>query len=251
LFGKQLWQETRIPLFEQAVPVGGYDGASSGPVKRVSFGSGYIRDSIAELYQENLHHFPPLLPNIFDGEAKDLIHLCFHNGTIWRWNRPIIGFDAAGVPHFRIEHRSLPAGPTPVDMLANLAFLLGLVTFMAESLSPPENRLQFSDSRDNFYAAAKHGLNANIRWLDGQQGKMSDLLPMLITDARRGLEMLGVDFYTIQLLLSVISGRTKNRQTGAVWQQQAAQKCNGDLHQMTMLYQQHQEIGEPVHHWPV
>jgi hypothetical protein len=251
LFGKQLWQETRIPLFEQAVPVGGYDGASFGPVRRVSLGSGYIRHSIAELYENNLQHFPPLLPFLFDDDIGKMTHLNLHNGTIWRWNRPIIGFNDVGEPHFRIEHRTLPAGPTPIDMLANFAFLLGLVTSLAESEQPPEHLLQFSDSRDNFYAAAKYGLNSHVKWLNGSQGRMVDLLPALINEARRGLERRNVDFMTIQLLLSVISGRVKNGQTGAIWQQEAAQKCDGDLHQMTMLYQQYQEIGEPVHHWPI
>ena len=33
LFGRDLWDETRIPLFEQAVEVGGFAGASRGPLR--------------------------------------------------------------------------------------------------------------------------------------------------------------------------------------------------------------------------
>ncbi len=251
LFGKQLWQETRIPLFEQAVPLGGIDGASAGPIKRVSFGSEYLHESIMELFLDNLHHYPPLLPFTMDEEISKLAHLRLHNGTIWRWNRPIIGFDKDGQPHFRIEHRTMPAGPTPIDMMANLGFMLGLVTALAEKIDPPERQLPFVRCRDNFYEAAKFGLNAHVHWCTGMRGRMSDLMPKLVDEARNGLENLEVDSYAIELLTAIISERIKSRQTGAAWQIASAERYDGDLRQMTQRYQQLQEEGEPVHLWPI
>jgi hypothetical protein len=96
LFGKNLWHESRVPLFEQAVDIGGFDGAAHGPVKRVSFGKGYARHSVFECFEENLHHFPILLPEQLDDSDETFSHLKLHNGTIWRWNRPLIGFDEDG-----------------------------------------------------------------------------------------------------------------------------------------------------------
>ena len=105
LFGHELWNETRIPLFEQSVSVGGFAGASHGPLRRVTFGSGYVRDSMLECFIENEQHYPILLPMHFHDGLEQMSHVRLHNGTIWRWNRPLIGFDYDGIPHLRIEHR--------------------------------------------------------------------------------------------------------------------------------------------------
>lgn len=85
LFNKLLWQETRIPLFEQGVALEGGECSDDPSFRRVSFGGGYIRDSLLELFTENLTHYPPLLPvDLYDEPANQLPHLCLHNGTIWR-----------------------------------------------------------------------------------------------------------------------------------------------------------------------
>ena len=126
LFGKELWHESRIPLFEQAVASGGFGGAAQGPLKRVSFGSDYARHSIIECFQENLLHFPVLLPVDQNSAVEAFGHLRLHNGTIWRWNRPLIGFDEDGTPHIRVEHRTPAAGPSVIDSIANAAFYYGL-----------------------------------------------------------------------------------------------------------------------------
>ncbi len=110
LFGRRLWRESRIPLFEQAVEVGGINGAAFGPIKRVTFGSGYVRESLFELFLENLEHYPVLLPVELGEDPGALEHLRLQNGTVWRWNRPLAGFDADGTPHLRIEHRVVLPG---------------------------------------------------------------------------------------------------------------------------------------------
>ena len=140
LFGRHLWEETRIPLFEQAVEVGGFAGASRGPVRRVSFGTGYAKESLLECFVENEEHFPVLLPIQFDQPDREMRHLRLHNGTIWRWNRPLIGYDDDGTPHLRIEHRVLPAGPTVIDGIANAAFFFGLVHALASNSVAPETQ---------------------------------------------------------------------------------------------------------------
>ena len=116
LFDHDLWDETRIPLFEQSVSVGGIAGASHGPLQRVTFGSGYVRESLYECFVENQQHYPVLLPMTFAEGLEQMAHLRLHNGTIWRWNRPLIGFDYDGMPHLRIENRVVPGGPTVVDV---------------------------------------------------------------------------------------------------------------------------------------
>ncbi|MBI1195375.1 MAG: glutamate--cysteine ligase, partial [Gammaproteobacteria bacterium] len=166
LFGKELWEETRIPLFEQAI---GLQTAEDGhPCQRVTFGTDYVRDSLFECFEENIRTYPILLPANLEEAEEHLPHLRLHNGTIWRWNRPLIGFDTGGRPHLRIEHRVVPSGPTVRDCIANAAFFCGLIHELGTTSTPAEDRLDFSDAKNNFYAAARQGLDARIKWLDGE-----------------------------------------------------------------------------------
>ena len=250
LFGKQLWEETRIPLFEQSVEVGGFAGASRGPVRRVSFGTGYAKESLFECFVENQQHFPVLLPMCYEAPEAQLRHLRLHNGTIWRWNRPLIGFDDDGTPHLRIEQRVMPAGPTVVDSIANAAFYYGLVEALARSDVAPENQLPFATARDNFYAAARDGLEAQITWLDGRKGPaQSLLLDKLVPLAGYGLGLLGIDKADCERYLSIIKQRVKNACTGAGWQRAWLARHGHDMQALTNAYYERQKRGEPVHDW--
>lgn len=250
LFGHQLWDETRIPLFEQSVSVGGFAGARHGPLRRVTFGSGYVRDSVLECFIENEQHYPVLLPMRFHDGLEQMSHLRLHNGTIWRWNRPLIGFDYDGIPHLRIEHRVVPGGPTIVDMIANAAFFYGLMQALMTAETPPEQRLDFPVARDNFYAAAQHGLGAHVTWLDGARGPVQHLLQaQLLPLARRGLEQLEIDANDIDRYLGIIEARVCCGQTGAAWQRAYAALHDNDLAEMTQVYRRNQESKAPVHEW--
>jgi hypothetical protein len=250
LFGKELWDETRVPLFEQSVQVGGIDGAAFGPVRRVGFGTGYVRQSMQELFQENCEHYPVLLPIAFDSEAEEMNYLRLHNGTIWRWNRPLIGFDAAGAPHLRIEHRVISAGPTVVDGIANAAFYYGLARYLSHLPEAPETLLPFAAARDNFYASAKHSLNARVTWIDGQKGPMKQLLQQqLIPAAEQGLLDLGIDKSDIDLYMGIIRQRVDSEQHGANWQKQYMHKYQCDMQSLTAAYAARQQSSEPVHTW--
>ena len=251
-FGHDLWSETRIPLFEQSVAVGGFAGASHGPLRRVTFGTGSVRNSIFECFVENEQHYPLLLPMQFHDGLDQMSHVRLHNGTIWRWNRPLIGFDYDGIPHLRIEHRVIPGGPTIVDMIANAAMFYGLMQALMTAEVPPEQQLPFAMARDNFYAAAQHGLDAHVTWLDGQRSNVQQLLlEQLLPMALQGLEQLEIDRDDINRYLGIIEARARSSQTGTVWQR-AYVECHGDdLAAMTNAYYAHQETGAPVHEWEI
>ena len=171
-----------------------------------------------------------------------------HNGTIWRWNRPLIGFDYDGLPHLRIEQRVLPAGPTIVDMIANAAFFHGLVQSLVTQDDAPEAQLAFSAARDNFYAAAKRGLDAHVHWMGEERGVLRTLvMERLLPMARSGLEQLEIDRADIDRYLWVIEARVLSGQTGADWQREAAALCGNDLAVMMAAYRERQESGQPVH----
>ena len=245
LFGRQLWEETRIPLFEQAVSVGASDRT-----KRVSFGFRYVENSIFEVFESNLQRYPVLLPMLSDDDAHKLSHLRLHNGTIWRWNRPLIGFNADGQAHIRIEHRVVPAGPTHVDEFANAAFFYGLVSAFADAEIAPEVRLPFSACRSNFYAAAKEGMGAEVEWLDGERGDLRTLcLDVLLDQAREGLALLGIDHHEAAYYLDVIRQRLKTGQTGAAWQRKWVERHGAQWQDLTLSYAEHQQSARPVHSW--
>lgn len=252
-FGKDLWAETRIPLFEQAVDVGGYDGATFGPIKRVSFGSGYARDSLFELFEENRQHYPVLLAEAFESEASQMDHVRLHNGTIWRWNRPLIGFDEDDTPHLRIEHRVIPAGPSHADAIANAAFYYGLVQTLAMAEEPPETRLEFTTARDNFASAARYGLHAHLYWMveDYHQPIAELILQQLLPQAEQGLLQLQLDKADIDYYLGIIRQRVECGQNGSQWQRDFVRAHGRDWDALMQAYYHHQQQQLPVHLWEI
>ena len=242
LFGKALWEETRIPLFEQAVDVPGSP--------RVSLGSGYAQGSFFEMFEENLREHPVLLPIAFDEEPEALRHLRLHNGTIWRWCRPLVGFDESGAPHLRIEQRILPAGPSLVDMFANTALYLGLLRHFISLDGAGAGGLSFADAKANFYAAARYGPDAELVWPGAGRVRADRLLlDHLLPAARRGLAEFGLDAEESDWRLGVIAARLRARRTGAAWQREALAALGGDPRRLMAAYCERQRAGAPAHEW--
>lgn len=250
LFGQRLWQETRVPLFEQSVELGGYNGLTEPSVRRVTFGRDYVANSPLELFEENLEHYPVLLPLPQAEAPARFPHLRLHNGAIWRWVRPLIGFDAAGQAHVRLEQRVLPSGPTVLDMVANAALYFGLVHALARQSPAAESDLPFTDARANFYAAARHGLQAELTWLDGRRYPMREwVLETGLPLAHQGLRDFGLPDAEIEHYLGVVEARVRSGQTGAAWQLQRLARVAGDIHRMMDDYLANQRSGVPVHEW--
>lgn len=249
LFGHALWHETRVPLFEQAV-------ATHGPrtpreSRRVTFGSGWLRESIAEHFEDVVARFPVLLPLERDADPARFSHLRLHNGTVWSWNRPLIGFDPDGTPHVRIEQRVLPAGPSVLDMIANAAFWVGVVSALATLARPPEADLSFARVRESFEAAARWGLAAHVAWLDGALRPVGPLiLEELLPMARHGLRMHGLDADESERWLGIVAQRVRRGLTGSVWQRAWMKRHGRDFQRMLADYCEHQRSGAPVHEWP-
>jgi gamma-glutamyl:cysteine ligase YbdK (ATP-grasp superfamily) len=249
LFGQSLWEETRIPIFEQAVDTGEEPDPN---LRRVSFGSGYLGDDPFDYFQENIARFSVLLPIEYPNAEHRLRHLRLHNGTIWRWNRLLIGFDAEERPSLRIEHRVMPAGPTIVDMFANAAVYLGAARFLAGLRDAPEQDLPFETTRENFYRAAREGLDARIAWLGGSETDLrSLLLDEVLPMAREGLILYGVSRDDAHRYLDLVRARVRSGQTGAQWQRAYIDKHGEDFFRMTAAYLEHQRSETPVHEWPV
>src|SRR5512146_642402 len=226
LFGRQLWHETRITLFEQATDTRSDELKEQGVRPRVWFGERWIT-SVFDLFEENLRYFPALLPICEDedplavlnaGAIPQLAEMSLHNGTIYRWNRPVYGI-VAGRPHLRVENRVLPAGPTIADVVANAAFYYGLVRSLAEADRPIWTQLSFATAAENLHEAARNGLDAHVYWPGVGDTPVSELiLRRLLPLAREGLSRWGVDEGVSSRLLGIIEQRCLTGQNGAAWQ---------------------------------
>jgi hypothetical protein len=248
LFGRSLWEETRIPLFEQAVALGGTHAGS----RRVTFGEGYLRASVLECFEENLAEYPVLLPLAFAHPPGEFHHLRLHNGTIWRWNRPLLGFGEDGRPHVRIEHRILPAGPSLLDMMANAAAYLGLAYDLVHEEADETLGLSFEAARRNFYAAAREGLGARLEWPGAGTLPARDLLlDELLPRAARGLARLDIDEEDSARLMGVLRARVSGGGTGAAWQQACFIARGRDFRELMATYCERQRSRAPVHEWDV
>ncbi|MEJ8655883.1 MULTISPECIES: glutamate-cysteine ligase family protein [Streptomyces] len=271
LFGRELWRESRPPLFQQATDTRPPELQAQGVRPRTWFGERWV-DSAYELFEENLRYFPALLPMcddeeplrvLDDGGVPRLQELVLHNGTVYRWNRPVYGL-ADGVPHLRVENRVLPAGPTVTDVVANAAFYYGLVRALAEESRPLWTRMPFETAAANFETACRHGIDAELQWPRPGRGGGLTRVPAvkLVRDELLPLAAAGLDAWNVEpadrdFYLGAIEGRCRRRVNGASWQVDAFHRAlesgmdrEAALAAVTRRYSELMHLGEPVHTWP-
>lgn len=265
LFGRRLWRETRIPLFQQAVDTRSPGLHMRERAARVSFGRQWVHDSLLELVQEDLARFRVLVGSadsedsvrlLRQGKLPELHALRVYIGTVYRWNRGCYGV-GGGRAHIRIENRVLPSGPTVVDEVANAAFFLGLLRGGPDVFGDVTERLSFRDAEANFLAAAQAGLNAQFTWLDGSVVPARDLiLGDLLPLARVGLRTAGLHMSDVDRYLDIIEQRVTSRRTGAAWLldslagMRTADTPESPLGALTVATIRRQWEGAPVHEWP-
>ena len=262
--GSELWRETRIALFTQATDTRPAEMKAQGVRPRVWFGERWV-NSVFDLFEENLTYFPALLPVVDDedpvaelaaGRTPSLHELRLHNGTVWRWNRPV--YDVAhGHPHLRVENRVLPAGPTVVDIIANAAFYFGALHHLAHEERPVWSRMSFGAAEESFTRAAIRGMDASVYWPEMGEVPVGELaLRRLLPQAHEGLRELGVEDSIRERLLGIIEGRCTTGQNGAVWQAASVRAFESRgldrweaLRRMTQEYVARMHTNEPVHTW--
>ncbi len=264
LFGRRLWAETRIALFQQSLDTRSTNLHMRELSPRVRFGEGWVEDSVTELFQEDIARFRVLMAQEIEEDPMEVLEaggvprleaLQLHNSTVYRWNRPCYGI-SDGKPHLRIECRALPAGPTIIDEVANAAFWIGLVTGMARSCEDVPAALPFDEAKANFLAAARQGLRAGLHWIDGETVAARDLiLENLLPLARTGLVEAGVDEADAERYLGIIEERVETGTTGADWALRSLAELEGEgtrgerLAALVAATARNQREGTPVHRW--
>lgn len=264
LLGHRLWHETRLALFQHATDERSPAHQARSRPPRVSFGDKWVKDSILEVFHEDVARFRIILTRELEensievlksGKIPSLNAWRMHNGTIWRWNRACYGI-MNEKPSLRVEARFLPAGPTVADEMANSAFFLGLMTALPEEFGDVRKRMKFDDAKANFFSVARNGLNTQLTWLDGKSYRTSRLiLEELLPHARNGLKAMKIDSADIERFLGIIEERVRAEKTGAQWMIDSLEnmdekvKLNVRLKNLTETMKKNQESGKPVHQW--
>jgi len=267
LFGRRLWAETRIALFEQACDIRTPGLHLRDAIGRVSFGRQWLTGGVADLFKENIARFSPLvggdisedpLKVLDEGGVPELRALRLHNGTIYRWNRACYGISENGKPHLRIELRVLPSGPTIADEVANGALWLGLMSELCATLDDVTDRMDFDHARANLYAAARDGLRARFMWLDGEEVLAQPLLlDRLLPMAQRGLDRAGVAPDVSAHYLGILERRIRSLKTGSRWilnsmQQMSDRGTRGARMSALVAATLARQAGDlPVSDWPL
>lgn len=264
LFGKRLWKETRIALFQQAVDTRKTSPHLRETKARVSFGTRWIQESVLEIFKEDIARYRVLLGTddyedpfqiLRDGGVPSLAALCLHNSTIYRWNRPCYGL-LEGKPHLRIENRVLPSGPSVIDSVSNAAFYFGLMAAISDRGINVAEEIDFADVRTNFLAAAQLGLSAQFSWLGGKVLPAQELIcDELVPLARKGLSSRGVPDAQLDRYLGIIFDRVRSGMTGAQWCLKSLAGMEDDglkgerLAALTAGMLKRQHAHQPVHQW--
>ncbi len=266
LFGKRLWHETRIALFQQAVDTRISGRHLRNKSARVMFGNQWVKNSILEIYKEDIMRFrvllgsslktPDPLLELEEGEIPILDSLLVHNSTVYRWNRPCYGV-ANGKPHLRIENRVLPAGPTVKDEMANAALWLGLMNGFGGEYKDITQKMDFDDAKANFLIACRNGFGSKFSWVGLEKPiTASELLTKeLIPIAKEGLRKAKVDNEDIDNYLGVIEERAESSMTGAFWMLKSYAKLTKEVSSKEAITaitasMYHQQLEKkPVHQW--
>lgn len=265
VFGKRLWHESRIAMFQQAIDTRKSATHMREHSPRVHFGTGWLQKSILEIYREDVSRFRSLLAaeaeedslaKIKAGEIPNLDALQVHNSTVYRWNRPCYGISDTNKPHLRIENRVIPAGPSVADETANAAFWLGAVIGLSESMDDVTQKMSFADTRDNFTKASRYGLDSKFTWYGDSKFTAKDLiLNELIPLARAGLKKQNVDSGDIDRYMGILEDRLKEHATGARWQLRSFTKLKEEVSEdealatITCCMVENQKAELPLQDW--
>lgn len=266
VFGRRLWHESRIALFQQALDTRTSHDHMRERSPRVNFGNGWLRGSIMDIYREDIARFRVLISSdvqedavkmIQEGKVPKLHALQVHNSTVYRWNRPCYGISGNGKPHIRIENRVLPSGPTVLDEISNAAFWLGLMVHMGNQYDDISKHISYADIRDNFGKAARYGMDSKFTWFKDRKIGVRELVKELLPMAREGLKSYKVNSDDIDRYMGVIEQRNKKQMNGARWQLRAFTKLLDETSKdealvcLTAATIENQKKEIPVHKWPM
>ena len=229
-FGRELWRETRIALFEQTTDTRPEELKAQGVRPRVWFGERWIT-SIFDLFEENVRYFPALLPVVEDEDPVAVLErggapscrscACTTARSTAGTGRSTTSRAAARTCASRTAccrpaRRSSTRSPTPPSTTGSCAC-------WSRTTARSGRQMSFSAAEENFHAGASDGLDARaVLARLGEVPATELVLRRLLPMARDGLARWGVDAADADRLLEIIERRCVDGVNGASWQAAAS-----------------------------
>ena len=263
LLGKELWSETRIALFRQSIDLRTTSHLLREQKPRVSFGHDWVKDSIVELFTDDISRYSPLVTADFTENAIDQLKsgikpkleaLNLHNGTLYKWNRLCYGVHKNSA-HLRIENRYIPSGPSVKDEIANALFWVGVIQGMPREYKNIWKLMPFDNARGNFIKASRTGIDSYFNWFGNGISAQKLARKILIPMAREGLKKSNINVADIDFYLNIIEKRIENNITGSKWQIRSSRKLKESVSQdetnilLTYYMHKNQQKNMPVYQW--
>jgi hypothetical protein len=205
------WMENRVPVFESVLnPAEG---------EKVTFPEDL--DGVDEAIERIAADETVVPADLEAGHRFDdeFAHFRHKHGSYWRWVRPVFGGRTRQAANARIEFRPLPAQPTVRDTVSLLAVFAGLLESLPRREHPVYDQ-PWETARENFYAAVRDGLDADLRWITVDAVETTDLEEIyaeLFEFARDGLELRGLDAEEANRYIQPLRERVDRRVTPASW----------------------------------
>ncbi len=206
------YAENRIPVYEQMM------NPPDGPSK-VRFPDDI--DSATAAVDRIVRDRALVPAEISAGERFDdaFVHFRHQHGSFWRWVRPVFDGATEAAANARIEFRPLPGQPTIPDTVSFVSAFAGLLTGITVEDHPAMD-LDWETARENFYAAARDGLDADLTWITADGTRTTDtghLFTDLFDTAATGLHHHGFDRERARTWLQPLRKRVRLGLTPAGW----------------------------------
>ena len=230
------YAEHRIDVFETMLNVPGRAGKVRFPEDLAT-----VEDAIRAIAEDDV--LVPM-PVEESGRFDDAFaHFRTKHGTFWRWVRPVFGGASRTDANARIEFRPIPAQPTVRDSVAFQAAFAGLLEQLRQQEHPLYD-LDWSTARENFYAAMRAGLDADLAYItaDGTETTEREaIFADLFEQAQAGLRRRGLSGETAAQYLWPLRRRARRGMTPAAWKRIRVRENLDDGADLTVAVEEMQE----------
>ena len=214
------WMEHRITVFETVL-----NDPSTGAGKvRFPRDLESVNQAVRRIAEDDT--FVPMPVETGARFDDEFAHFRQKHGTYWRWVRPVFDGATRSAANARIEFRPIPAQPTVRDSIAFQAAFAGALESLTR-LEHPVVDLEWERARENFYAAMRDGLEADLEWITNDGLVTTDpgrLYEDLLAHAEDGLTGRGLTEAEAARYLDPLAERVETGLTPGGWKRRGVDR---------------------------